>query len=254
MMMMMQYDKMFDVFVVYLLEQFEDMFGEVFVGVDMMQFWMVEFEKYFYVIYFFNGGCEVEFDGEIWNIVESFDVLIYDFQFEMFVVEFIDMVIDIIEFDDLNVMVFNYVNFDMVGYIGDYGVVIEVVEVVDEQFGWFVECVCVCGGYVCIIVDYGNVDDMGIEDDLYMVYMFNFVLFVYFVVDCDDEVVVENDVEVEQDEVDFDYLFLGGWIVCEGGLLCDIVLIIFEFVGVDQLFVMIGELLLDQNKMLLFVY
>lgn len=51
-------------------------------------------------------------------------------------------------------------NGDMVGYIGDIGVVIFVMEVLDLLLGCFVRVVRKVGGVMLIIVDYGNCDEM----------------------------------------------------------------------------------------------
>ncbi|ADE04145.1 2,3-bisphosphoglycerate-independent phosphoglycerate mutase [Haloferax volcanii] len=242
---MTQYDKTFDVSVAYPPEQPEDTLGEVLAGADMTQLRMAESEKYPHVTYFLNGGREVEFDGEIRNIVESPDVPTYDLQPEMSAVELTDTAIDIIESDDPNVMVLNYANPDMVGHTGDYGAAIEAVEAVDEQLGRLVERVRARGGHVCITADHGNADDMGTEDDPHTAHTFNPVPFVYLAADRDDEAAAENDAEAEQDEVDPDHPLSGGRTVREGGSLCDIAPTILELVGVDQPSAMTGESLLD---------
>lgn len=54
----------------------------------------------------------------------------------------------------------NFVFFDMVGYIGDYDVVVKVIIVMDVVVK-IVYDVCEEVGYVfCVIVDYGNVEQM----------------------------------------------------------------------------------------------
>lgn len=119
-----------------------------------------------------------------------------------------------------DLIVVNYVNFDMVGYIGSLIVVVRVCEVVDMGLGMMLEVLDVVGGVVVIIVDYGNCEimvdlQMG---GLYIVYMVNFVL-----------VIVYNG-------------FVGVWV--ESGWLVDVVLIVLDLMGFDLLFEMIGYLLI----------
>ncbi|ELZ67090.1 phosphoglyceromutase [Haloferax prahovense DSM 18310] len=247
---MTQYDKTFDVSVAYPPEQPEDTLGEVLAEADMTQLRMAESEKYPHVTYFLNGGREVEFDGEIRNIVESPDVPTYDLQPEMSAAELTDTAIGIIESDDPNVMVLNYANPDMVGHTGDYEAAIEAVEAVDEQLGRLVESVRAHGGHVCITADHGNADDMGTEDDPHTAHTFNPVPFVYLAADRDDEAAAENDagdeaVEGDAADLDPDHPLSGGRTVREGGSLCDIAPTILELVGVDQPAAMTGESLLE---------
>lgn len=55
-------------------------------------------EKYFYVIFFFNGGREQEFEGENCIFIFFLKVVIYDLKLEMSVVEVIDVII--VDIDD----------------------------------------------------------------------------------------------------------------------------------------------------------
>lgn len=56
-------------------------------------------------------------------------------------------------------MIFNFVNFDMVGYIGNIEVIKKVVEVIVECVGKVIDFIInEFGGVVIILVDYGNVE------------------------------------------------------------------------------------------------
>ncbi len=138
---MTQYDETFDLPVAYPPNQPADTLGEVLAGADMTQLRMAESEKYPHVTYFLNGGREVEFDGEIRNIVESPDVPTYDLQPEMSAAELADTAIDIIETEDPSAMVLNFANPDMVGHTGDFDAAVTAVEAVDEQLGRLVEAI-----------------------------------------------------------------------------------------------------------------
>lgn len=77
--------------------------------------------------------------GEDRVLVLLLKVVIYDFKFEMSVYEVIEVLFERIERDEYDVIICNYVNGDMVGYIGILEVVIKVVEVVDSCIGKVVE-------------------------------------------------------------------------------------------------------------------
>lgn len=72
--------------------------------------------------------------------------------------KFIDELIGVIELGKFDVIICNYLNGDMVGYIGDFNVVVKVCEVVDYLIGWVIELLKKVGGECLIIVDYGNVE------------------------------------------------------------------------------------------------
>lgn len=77
--------------------------------------------------------------GEDRVLVLLLKVVIYDFKFEMSVYEVIEVLFERIERDEYDVIICNYVNGDMVGYIGILEAVIKVVEVVDSCIGKVVE-------------------------------------------------------------------------------------------------------------------
>lgn len=169
-------------------------------------------------MFFMSGGCEVEFLGEECIFINLLKVVIYDLKFEMSVYEVKDVFVKEIEVDKYDVIIFNFVNFDMVGYFGMVELIIKVIEVVDECLGEVVDVIFVKGGYVIIIVDYGNVDILIIElGELYIVYMINLVF-----------VIVMKE----------------GIMLCEGGILGDFVLMLLDFFGVEKLKEMIGILLI----------
>lgn len=107
-------------------------------------------------------------------------VVIYDLKLEMLVYELIDKVLDKLGEDKFDFIVLNFVNFDMVGYIGSIEVVIKVVEIVDICVGKLIDKIVELGGSVIIIVDYGNVEYMlDLEiGKIVMVYFINLVLFI----------------------------------------------------------------------------
>ncbi|WP_126662681.1 2,3-bisphosphoglycerate-independent phosphoglycerate mutase [Haloterrigena salifodinae] len=221
--MLTQYDKTFDLPVAYPPNQPEQVLGEVLADAGRTQLRIAESEKYAHVTYFLNGGREVEFDGEIREIVESPDVPTYDQQPEMSAPEVTDTAVDVTDSDDPDVLVLNYANPDMVGHTGDYEAAIEAVEAVDSQLGRLAETLRDAGAHVLVTADHGNADDMGTEEDPHTAHTYNLVPLVY----------------VADDGTD------GGRTVREGGTLADIAPTILELIDLEQPPEMTGESLLE---------
>ncbi|ARS89066.1 2,3-bisphosphoglycerate-independent phosphoglycerate mutase [Natrarchaeobaculum aegyptiacum] len=221
--MMTQYDKTFDLPVAYPPSQPENVLGEVLADAGKTQLRIAESEKYAHVTYFLNGGREVEFDGEIREIVESPDVPTYDEQPAMSAPEVTDTAIAITQSEHPDTLVLNYANPDMVGHTGDYDAAIEAVEAVDEQLGRLVETLESHGAHVLITADHGNADDMGTEDDPHTAHTYNDVPLIYLDGEGGD----------------------GGRTVREDGTLADIAPTLLELIGVDQPAEMTGESLLE---------
>ncbi|WP_459193605.1 2,3-bisphosphoglycerate-independent phosphoglycerate mutase [Halosimplex sp. J119] len=220
---MTQYDETFDLPTAFPPIRPEDTLGEVVSETGGTQLRLAETEKYAHVTYFLNGGREVEFDGEIREIVPSPDVPTYDQQPEMSASEVTDTAIAEIEDRDPDLMVLNYANPDMVGHTGDFEAAIAAVEAVDEQLGRLVEAVQTAGGHVLITADHGNADDMGTEEEPYTAHTTNPVPLIYLADDGTD----------------------GGRLVREGGALEDVAPTLLELMGLEKPSVMTGESLLE---------
>ncbi len=221
--MLTQYDKTFDLPIAYPPSQPENVLGEVLADHGRTQLRIAESEKYAHVTYFLNGGREVEFHGEIREIVESPAVPTYDLQPEMSAPEVTDTAIDTIESKSPDTLVLNYANPDMVGHTGDYEAAIAAVEAVDEQLGRLVDTLEAHGAHVIVTADHGNADDMGTEDDPHTAHTYNEVPLIYLAPDGT----------------------AGGHTVREGGTLADVAPTLLELIGVDQPPEMTGESLLE---------
>ncbi|MDG5776728.1 2,3-bisphosphoglycerate-independent phosphoglycerate mutase [Haloarculaceae archaeon H-GB2-1] len=220
---MTEYDATFDLPVAFPPNQPEDVLGEVLSETNHSQLRIAETEKYAHVTYFLNGGREVEFPGEIREIIESPDVATYDLKPEMHAAEVTDTAIEVIERDDPAAMVLNYANPDMVGHTGDYEAAIEACEAVDEQLGRLVDAVKSAGGHVVVTADHGNADDMGTADDPHTAHTLNPVPVVY----------------VDEEGTD------GGLTCRDGGSLCDLAPTVLELMGIPLPPAMTGESLLE---------
>jgi 2,3-bisphosphoglycerate-independent phosphoglycerate mutase len=220
---MTQYDETFDLPVAFAPIRPADTLGEVLSDTGHSQLRLAETEKYAHVTYFLNGGREVEFEGEMREIVQSPPVPTYDLQPEMSAPEVTDTAIRVIEDSDPDVMVLNYANPDMVGHTGDFDAAVTAVEAVDEQLGRVVDAVRNAGGYVLVTADHGNADDMGTVEEPHTAHTTNPVPFIFLAPDGS----------------------AGDRTVREGGALEDIAPTVLALVGIEKPDVMTGQSLLE---------
>jgi 2,3-bisphosphoglycerate-independent phosphoglycerate mutase len=128
---------------------------------DLKQLHVAETEKYPHVTYFFNGGEESPYPGEVRELVPSpRDVPTYDHKPEMSAREATDAFVKQWEDDDFAFAIINFANADMVGHTGSIPAAIKAVETVDECLGRIVEAVHAKGGACLITADHGNADNM----------------------------------------------------------------------------------------------
>ena len=131
----------------------------------LRQLHVAETEKYAHVTYFFNGGREQEWPGEVRILVPSpRDVPSYDHKPEMSAAEVAERFVEALESDDVAFAVLNFANPDMVGHTGSIPAAITAVETVDACLGRVVEAVENHGGVCLVTADHGNAEQM-IADD-----------------------------------------------------------------------------------------
>jgi 2,3-bisphosphoglycerate-independent phosphoglycerate mutase len=129
------------------------------------QLHVAETEKYPHVTYFFNGGEEHPYEGEIRELVPSpRDVPTYDHKPEMSAREAADAFVHHWNDDEPAFAIINFANPDMVGHTGVIEAAVTAVETVDECLGRVVEAVHGSGGACVITADHGNCDHMLEED------------------------------------------------------------------------------------------
>ena len=141
-------------------EDLRDTLGEVAAHAGLKQLRIAETEKYAHVTFFFNGGREVEFDGESRILVPSPKVATYDQQPEMSAFEVTDKLVAAIDGGTFDLIVVNYANTDMVGHTGDIAAAIKAVEAVDQCLGRVAAAVERVGGALLITADHGNAEQM----------------------------------------------------------------------------------------------
>ena len=129
------------------------------------QLHVAETEKYPHVTYFFNGGEEQPYDGEVRELVPSpRDVPTYDHKPEMSAREAAAAFVEHWREDEPAFAIINFANPDMVGHTGVIEAAVKAVETVDGCLGDVVEAVHASGGACVITADHGNCDHM-LEDD-----------------------------------------------------------------------------------------
>ena len=125
------------------------------------QLHVAETEKYAHVTYFFNGGEEDPYDGEVRELVASpRDVPTYDKKPEMSARAAADAFASRWSDGDFTFGIINFANPDMVGHTGDIPAAVAAVEAVDECLAEVVSAVEDAGGALIVTADHGNCDHM----------------------------------------------------------------------------------------------
>lgn len=156
---MTNYDKTFkNVNVIFEKDNLSMTLGEVLSKNNKTQVRIAETEKYPHVTFFFNGGREVEFDGERRLLVNSPKVATYDLQPEMSAFEVRDQIVNDINTNTPNFICLNFANPDMVGHTGVYSAITKAVETVDSCLKSVVEAGIEKGYEFIVIADHGNAD------------------------------------------------------------------------------------------------
>jgi 2,3-bisphosphoglycerate-independent phosphoglycerate mutase len=125
------------------------------------QLHVAETEKYAHVTYFFNGGREEEWEGEVRRLVDSpRDVPTYDHKPEMSARAAADAFTERWRADGYRFGIINFANPDMVGHTGDIPAAVRAVETVDACLADVVAAVHESGGACLVTADHGNADNM----------------------------------------------------------------------------------------------
>lgn len=163
---MTNYDESFkDVKVIYEKDNLVNTLGEVLEKAGKTQIRTAETEKYPHVTFFFSGGREEPFEGEVRLLSPSpKDVPTYDLKPEMSARNIADNLIPYLNRGEVDFVCLNFANPDMVGHTGDMNAVIKAVETVDACLKDVVEAGLQQGYTSLVIADHGNADYM-INDD-----------------------------------------------------------------------------------------
>jgi 2,3-bisphosphoglycerate-independent phosphoglycerate mutase len=160
-----EYDEDWDYPVIFPPKRPEVTLAQVIADAGRGQLHVAETEKYPHVTYFFNGGEEHPFPGEVRELVPSpRDVPTYDHKPEMSAREAADAFVEHFGDEQPAFAIINFANPDMVGHTGVIPAAVKAVETVDECLGRVVEAVHAAGGACIVTADHGNCDRM-LNDD-----------------------------------------------------------------------------------------
>lgn len=134
--------------------------AEVVSETGMTMFRTAETEKYPHVTYFYNGGIEAPFAGEVRNLVASPKVPTYDLQPEMSAPGVTDVLVDAIAGGAYDFTLCNYANADMVGHTGSIPAVIKALECVDRCLARVIAAAERAGARLLVTADHGNCEVM----------------------------------------------------------------------------------------------
>lgn len=141
-------------------ESMDNVLGDYIAQQNMTQLRIAETEKYAHVTFFFSGGREELFNGEVRELIASPDVATYDLQPEMSAPELTDKLVAAITGGEYDLIVCNYANGDMVGHTGVYEAAVKAVEALDECLGRVEKALAEVGGQALITADHGNCELM----------------------------------------------------------------------------------------------
>jgi 2,3-bisphosphoglycerate-independent phosphoglycerate mutase len=157
---MTMYDESFTVPVAFAPFTLARIVAEVLSEHGKTQFRTAETEKYAHVTYFFNGGFETPYRGEVRELVPSPKVATYDLQPEMSAAGLTDVLCRAIQERDHDFILCNYANGDMVGHTGVIPAAIRAVETVDECLRRVLESAGKADARVIVTADHGNCEMM----------------------------------------------------------------------------------------------
>ena len=158
---MTNYDETYsNINIIYNKENITETLGEVLEKHNKKQIRIAETEKYPHVTFFFSGGREQPFKGEIRILKNSPKVATYDLKPEMSAFELKDALIPELNKQEVDFVCLNFANGDMVGHTGDMNAAIKACEAVDICVKEVVEAALKNNYTTLIIADHGNCETM----------------------------------------------------------------------------------------------
>jgi 2,3-bisphosphoglycerate-independent phosphoglycerate mutase len=146
--------------VIYNKDNLTETLGEVLEKHHKTQIRIAETEKYPHVTFFFSGGRETPFKGEIRILRNSPKVATYDLKPEMSAFELRDALIPELEKGEVDFVCLNFANGDMVGHTGVMDAAIKACEAVDKCVKDVVETALKMDYTTILIADHGNCETM----------------------------------------------------------------------------------------------
>jgi 2,3-bisphosphoglycerate-independent phosphoglycerate mutase len=217
---MTQYDQTFGLPIAFEPFSMARIVAEVLESEGMTTLRTAETEKYPHVTYFFNGGEEDPYPGEVRELVPSpRDVPTYDHKPEMSAREATDAFVEHWGEQEFAFAIINFANPDMVGHTGVIPAAVRAVETVDGCLAEVVAAVHEGGGACIVTADHGNCDHM-LEPD-----------------GTPNTAHSLNPVPL--------IVTVPGLALREGGVLADVAPTVLQLLGIDQPAAMTGKSLID---------
>lgn len=138
--------------------------GAVLEAHGLKQIRIAETEKYPHVTFFFSGGRETPYNGEVRIIVQSPKVATYDLQPEMSAREITATLLPEIATGEYAFICLNFANTDMVGHTGVWEAAIKAAETVDDCVRQVVTAGLEQDYTIFLTADHGNSDFLVNED------------------------------------------------------------------------------------------
>jgi 2,3-bisphosphoglycerate-independent phosphoglycerate mutase len=158
---MTNYDETFkNIKVIYTKDNITETLGEVLEKNHKKQIRIAETEKYPHVTFFFSGGREEPFEGEMRILRNSPKVATYDLQPEMSAFELKDALIAELKKEEVDFVCLNFANGDMVGHTGVMEAAIKACEAVDTCVKEVIETALEHDYTTILIADHGNCETM----------------------------------------------------------------------------------------------
>jgi 2,3-bisphosphoglycerate-independent phosphoglycerate mutase len=158
---MTNYDDTYqNVHVIYDKDNLTETLGEILEKHHKTQIRIAETEKYPHVTFFFSGGREIPFRGEMRILRNSPKVATYDLQPEMSAYELKDALVPELKKGEVDFVCLNFANGDMVGHTGVMAAAIKACEAVDACVKAVVETALENNYTTIIIADHGNCETM----------------------------------------------------------------------------------------------
>lgn len=124
-------------------------------------FSIAETEKYAHVTYFFDGGVNIEHEGEEKVLIKSKIMQSYASCSKMSADKITEAVIDSLNNDPKDFYLINYANADMVGHSGDFVATVKAIEYLDKELKKLYDLVIEkLDGVMYITADHGKAEKM----------------------------------------------------------------------------------------------
>jgi len=157
---MTRYASTFESPIVFPPQQLTNGLCETVAKLGLTQFHVAETEKYAHVTFFFNGGREEPFEGEVRELKESPKVATYDLEPKMAAEPVADAMVREIEAGTHTLLICNLAPPDMVGHTGFMDKTMEATAHTDMCIGKIRDACVKAGVGLFILADHGNAETM----------------------------------------------------------------------------------------------